>query len=143
MPSGSGPEQHTTTHYIKCGGPAGPAPGYRNCCRGVSNQGAGQGRGPEARSGGAGQWGFKPAVTSDDSLEARRPSRSGMLGEGMWAGLTPLGITMKSMRSLAAVLVVMSCAAFVSGGAAAQSAKTLRERLVGTWTFVIAEITSA
>jgi len=61
----------------------------------------------------------------------------------MWARLTPLGITMKSMRSLAAVLVVMSCAAFVSSGASAQAAKTLRERLVGTWTFVIAEITSA
>jgi hypothetical protein len=50
---------------------------------------------------------------------------------------------MKSIRSLAAALIVASCAACLTSAASAQSAKMLRERLVGTWTFVIAEITSA
>jgi hypothetical protein len=56
---------------------------------------------------------------------------------------SPWEDTMKAMRCLAAALVVLLCAALGASAAAAQSVKTLRERLVGTWTFVIAEITAA
>jgi hypothetical protein len=49
-----------------------------------------------------------------------------------------------TVRNLAAALlaVTLGCSLGASN-AAAQSAKTLRERLVGTWSFVIAEITTA
>ena len=46
---------------------------------------------------------------------------------------------MKIMRVLATSLVLGICAS----AAVAQPAKTLREQLVGTWKFVIAEITTA
>jgi len=51
-------------------------------------------------------------------------------------------------RNLAAILAVTLLAVTLGCSlgaslAAAQSAKTLRERLVGTWSFVIAEITTA
>ena len=46
---------------------------------------------------------------------------------------------MKAMRVLATTLVLGICAS----AAVAQPAKTLREQLVGTWNFVIAEITTA
>src|SRR6266436_6876414 len=46
---------------------------------------------------------------------------------------------MKAMRVLATTLVLGVCAS----AAVAQPAKTLREQLVGTWNFVIAEITTA
>jgi Lipocalin-like domain len=54
---------------------------------------------------------------------------------------------MKTMRPLATTLVVALCIALGASVAAAQSAKTsaktLRDGLVGTWSFVIAEITAA
>jgi Lipocalin-like domain len=46
---------------------------------------------------------------------------------------------MKSIRILAATFVL----GLVTSVAAAQPAKTLRDQLVGTWSFVIAEITTA
>ena len=46
---------------------------------------------------------------------------------------------MKSIRILAAAFVL----GLVTSAAAAQPAKTLRDQLVGTWSFVIAEITTA
>ena len=46
---------------------------------------------------------------------------------------------MKAMRMLATTLLLGVCAST----AVAQPAKTLREQLVGTWNFVIAEITTA
>jgi Lipocalin-like domain len=54
----------------------------------------------------------------------------------------------KAMRKLAAILAVTLLAVTLGSSlgasiATAQSAKTLRERLVGTWSFVIAEITTA
>ena len=44
-----------------------------------------------------------------------------------------------------ALALVIALAAFAAGSFAAhaQSAKTLREQLVGTWSFVIADITTA
>jgi Lipocalin-like domain len=51
---------------------------------------------------------------------------------------------MKSMRCLAArCLAAVLIVALGANVAGAQSAKTMRERLVGTWSFVIAEITTA
>jgi Lipocalin-like domain len=54
----------------------------------------------------------------------------------------------KAMRKLATILAVTLLAVTLGSSlgarlATAQSAKTLRERLVGTWSFVIAEITTA
>jgi hypothetical protein len=54
----------------------------------------------------------------------------------------------KAMRKLATILGVTLLAVAFGNSlgasiATAQSAKTLRERLVGTWSFVIAEITTA
>src|SRR5437899_7735998 len=46
---------------------------------------------------------------------------------------------MKAIRMLATTLALGICAS----AAVAQPAKTLREQLVGTWNFVIAEITTA
>ena len=46
---------------------------------------------------------------------------------------------MKALRILAAALAFV----LTAGAALAQPAKTLRERIVGTWDFVIAEITTA
>jgi hypothetical protein len=46
---------------------------------------------------------------------------------------------MKPVRIFAALLT----AAILAGSAAAQPAKTMRDQLVGTWQFVIAEITTA
>lgn len=46
---------------------------------------------------------------------------------------------MKAIRILAATFALV----LVAGGAVAQPAKTLRDQLVGTWSFVIAEITTA
>src|SRR5258707_7879381 len=46
---------------------------------------------------------------------------------------------MKALRILAAALALILSA----GAALAQPAKTLREQIVGTWDFVIAEITTA
>src|SRR5262245_33525688 len=49
------------------------------------------------------------------------------------------GSAMKAMRTLAAMLAL----ALSATAAAAQAGKSLREQLVGTWDFVIAEITAA
>jgi hypothetical protein len=49
----------------------------------------------------------------------------------------------KVARNLAAALVVALGCSLCAGAAPAEPAKTLRERLVGTWSFVIAEITAA
>src|SRR5262245_61266087 len=46
---------------------------------------------------------------------------------------------MKAVRILAATVAL----GLLAGAAAAQQAKSLREQLVGTWSFVIAEITTA
>ena len=46
---------------------------------------------------------------------------------------------MKAIRIFSALLA----AGFLAGSAAAQPAKTMRDQLVGTWQFVIAEITTA
>jgi len=53
-------------------------------------------------------------------------------------------MTMRNLAAIVAALltVTLGCSLGASN-AAAQSAKTLRERLVGTWSFVIAEITTA